>query len=935
MGWKIDGNYRVCDWCGCLVKHIDLLFMCCGIRKGRTYGRGISKEAREAVRKFCRLIGFCGTIEKAIFITGAENAMKRVVLGILAHVDAGKTTLSEAMLYRSGNIKKLGRVDHQDAFLDTDALERERGITIFSKQAQIDLPQTRFTLLDTPGHVDFSGEMERTLQVLDYAVLVISGTDGVQSHTQTVWKLLRRYHVPTFLFVNKMDLAGADRQQVIDQLKRQLGDGCVPFDGSLEPDAFAEALAMQSEEAMNAYLEEGEVPEKVVASMIAKEQVFPCLFGAALKLQGVDELLQMLETYTQMPDWPTEFAARVYKIARDPQGNRLTYLKVTGDKLRVKDLLNGEDQKTQEAWREKVDQIRLYSGAKFIPLEEAPAGTICAVTGLSKTWAGQGLGKETQGQMPVLEPVQTCQLKLPEGCDAHTALMKLSQLEEEDPQLHIVWNERLAEIQLQMMGEVQLDVLKRVIWERFGLAVGFGPGNIVYRETIAEPVVGIGHFEPLRHYAEVQLYMEPLPRGSGVQIATCCSEDMLDKNWQRLILTHLQEKEHLGVLTASPITDVRITLVAGRAHQKHTEGGDFRQATYRAVRQGLMESDSILLEPWYEFRMELPADSVGRAMSDVQRMGGSFEPPELNGDLAVLTGTAPVAEMRGYTMELTGYTRGKGRLACTLSGYMPCHDAPAVIEAIGYDAERDTENPVDSVFCAHGAGYTVKWNEVPQYAHIQINLRKDVPQPQETPRQLQTRTAPLTSLEEDAELAAIFERTYGPVKNRNLFRSVVEKPVEYQYKDMGPEYLLVDGYNIIFAWDELKELAKTSLEAARQALADILCNYQGFKKNVVILVFDAYKVRHGKGEVSRYHNIHVVYTKEAETADMYIEKVTYQIGKERRVRVATSDGTEQLIILGHGALRVSARAFKEEIENANGQIRTLMEENNRKNALVK
>ena len=935
MGWKIDGDYRVCDWCNPSDKHIGLLFMCCDIRKGRAYGRGISKEAQEAVRKFCRLIGFCGTIEKAIFITGAENAMKRVVLGILAHVDAGKTTLSEAMLYCSGNIKKLGRVDHQDAFLDTNALERERGITIFSKQAQIDLPQTRFTLLDTPGHVDFSGEMERTLQVLDYAVLVISGTDGVQSHTQTVWKLLRRYHVPTFLFVNKMDLAGADRQQVIDQLKRQLGDGCVPFDGSLEPDAFAEALAMQNEEAMNAYLEEGEVPEKVVASMIAKEQVFPCLFGAALKLQGVDELLQMLETYTQMPDWPTEFAARVYKIARDPQGNRLTYLKVTGGKLRVKDLLNGEDQKTQEAWREKVDQIRLYSGAKFITLEEAPAGTICAVTGLSKTWAGQGLGKETQGQMPVLEPVQTCQLKLPEGCDAHAALMKLSQLEEEDPQLHIVWNERLAEIQLQMMGEVQLDVLKRVIWERFGLAVGFGPGNIVYRETIAEPVVGIGHFEPLRHYAEVQLYMEPLPRGSGVQIATCCSEDMLDKNWQRLILTHLQEKEHLGVLTASPITDVRITLVAGRAHQKHTEGGDFRQATYRAVRQGLMETDSILLEPWYEFRMELPADSVGRAMSDVQRMGGSFEPPELNGDLAVLTGTAPVAEMRGYTMELTGYTRGKGRLACTLSGYMPCHDAPAVIEAIGYDAERDTENPVDSVFCAHGAGYTVKWNEVPQYAHIQINLRKDVPQPQETPRQLQTRTAPLTSLEEDAELAAIFERTYGPVKNRNLFRSVVEKPVEYQYKDMGPEYLLVDGYNIIFAWDELKELAKTSLEAARQALADILCNYQGFKKNVVILVFDAYKVRHGKGEVSRYHNIHVVYTKEAETADMYIEKVTYQIGKERRVRVATSDGTEQLIILGHGALRVSARAFKEEIENANGQIRTLMEENNRKNALVK
>ena len=857
--------------------------------------------------------------------------MKRICTGLLAHVDAGKTTLSEALLYRAGCLKKLGRVDHKDAFLDTNAMERERGITIFSKQAVLGLPDAQITLLDTPGHVDFSGEMERTLSVLDYAVLVVSGTDGVQSHTETVWKLLRRYGVPVFVFVNKMDLAGADRQAVLDQLAR-LEEGFVPFDGSLEPDVFAEALAMQSEEAMEAYLENGEVPRQLITVMVARRQVFPCLFGSALKLQGVDELLAALQEYTRQPKEAEEFAARVFKISRDEQGSRLTWLKVTGGNLRVKALLTGEDPDGQP-WQEKADQLRVYSGAKFQAVEQAPAGTVCAVTGLTRTWAGQGLGEETAGQAPVLQPVQSCRLLLPEGCDAHAVLPRLTQLQEEDPQLRIVWNERLGEIHLQMMGEVQLDVLKRLIWERFGLAVGFGPGSIVYKETIAGPVEGVGHFEPLRHYAEVHLLLEPLPRGAGLQFDSICSEDVLDRNWQRLILTHLEEKEHLGVLTGSPITDMKITLTAGRAHLKHTEGGDFRQATYRAVRQGLMQADGILLEPWYEFRLEVPAEQVGRAMADVQRMGGSFDPPELLGDTSVLTGSVPVAEMRGYAMELAGYTRGKGKLACTLAGYRPCHDAPAVIEQVGYDPERDTENPADSVFCAHGAGYNVKWDEVPAHAHVESGVRLNEPEEEETPavRQPWRQAAPVSSLEEDKQLAAIFERTYGPSKGRELFRPAPVKPAEYHFEPSGPEYLLVDGYNLIFAWDELKKLAADNLEGARQALADLLCNYRGFHDCQVILVFDAYKVPHGTGEVSRYQNIYIVYTREAETADMYIEKTTYQLAKQRRVRVVTSDGAEQLIILGHGALRVSARSFREEVERTNGEIRRILEENRLKN----
>ena len=623
----------------------------------------------------------------------------------------------------------------------------------------------------------------------------------------------------------------------------------------------------------------------------------------------------------------------MFKISRDEQGSRLTWLKVTGGHLRVKALLTGEDPDGQP-WQEKADQLRVYSGAKFQAVEQAPAGTVCAVTGLTRTWAGQGLGEETAGQAPVLQPVQSCRLLLPEGCDAHAVLPRLTQLQEEDPQLRIVWNERLGEIHLQMMGEVQLDVLKRLIWERFGLAVGFGPGSIVYKETIAGPVEGVGHFEPLRHYAEVHLLLEPLPRGAGLQFDSICSEDVLDRNWQRLILTHLEEKEHLGVLTGSPITDMKITLTAGRAHLKHTEGGDFRQATYRAVRQGLMQADSILLEPWYEFRLEVPAEQVGRAMADVQRMGGSFDPPELLGDTSVLTGSVPVAEMRGYAMELAGYTRGKGKLACTLAGYRPCHDASAVIEQVGYDPERDTENPADSVFCAHGAGYNVKWDEVPAHAHVESGVRLNEPEEEETPaaRQPRRQAAPVSSLEEDKQLAAIFERTYGPSKGRELFRPAPVKPAEYHFEPSGPEYLLVDGYNLIFAWDELKKLAADNLEGARQALADLLCNYRGFHDCQVILVFDAYKVPHGTGEVSRYHNIYIVYTREAETADMYIEKTTYQLAKQRRVRVVTSDGAEQLIILGHGALRVSARSFREEVERTNGEIRRILEENRLKNA---
>lgn len=867
--------------------------------------------------------------------------MKKLVVGILAHVDAGKTTLSEGMLYVSGAVRKLGRVDHQNAFLDTDALERQRGITIFSKQAVFTLPTVEVTLLDTPGHVDFSSEMERTLQVLDCAILVISGTDGVQGHTQTLWKLLERYHIPTLLFVNKMDLDGADRAGCLAQLRERLHDGCVDFTQEREGETLQEQVAMCEEATLERYLETGTVEDGDIRHLIRERRLFPCWFGSALRLEGVEAFLEGLERYAPIPDYPADFGAQVYKIGRDAQGGRLTYLKVTGGSLKVKDLLSGGtgDAGEEAPWEEKVDQIRIYSGERFQTTDRAEAGTVCAVTGLTHTRAGESLGSARPMQLPMLEPVLTYRLNLPEGADPHTALRRLRELEEEDPQLHILWNESLREIHLQLMGEVQLEILRAIIEERFGLSVTFDTGSILYKETIAAPVEGVGHFEPLRHYAEVHLLLEPGPRGSGMCFATACSEDMLDRNWQRLVLTHLAERVHLGVLTGSPITDMKITLVAGRSHAKHTEGGDFRQATYRAVRQGLMEAESILLEPWYDVRLEVPAAQVGRAMSDLQRRGGTMEPPETVGEYAVLTGRAPVAGMRDYAAEVAAYTRGQGRLFCTLSGYEPCHNAQQVVEEMGYDPERDVEHTPDSVFCTHGAGYVVKWDQVKAQMHVEsgLMLREEEPEISESQPRREARYT--GSLAEDAELQAIYERTYGKVE-RDAFRPQPKAPArtsldESRYnvrtQNRGPEYLLVDGYNIIHAWDELKELARADLSAARKALMDILSNYQGFRKCEVIVVFDAYKVKGNPGSVSKYHNIHVVYTKEAETADNYIEKVTYELGRKYQVRVATSDGVEQLIILGHGALRVSARMFRMEIEQAEGQIADLIAQNNRKN----
>ena len=862
--------------------------------------------------------------------------MRKLVVGILAHVDAGKTTLSEALLYRSGSIRKLGRVDHRDAFLDTDAMERERGITIFSKQAVLSLETVEVTLLDTPGHVDFSAEAERTLRVLDCAVLVISGADGVQAHTRTLWRLLAQYGVPAFLFVNKMDLAGADRAALLADLRGKLDGGCVDF--SLPPEALAEEAAVCDEAVLERYLETGEVPESELTELIRRRQLFPCLFGSALKLEGVDEFLAALERYAPVRPYPPEFGARVFKIARDSQGARLTYLKVTGGTLRVKDLLTNRRPGTAEerVWSEKADQIRVYSGAKFRPVEEAPAGTVAAVTGLSHTRPGDGLGFETAWAGPVLEPVLAYQVILEDGTDPHTALGRLRQLEEEDPQLRVTWRE--GEIRVQLMGQVQLEILQRLVRERFGMEVSFGAGAVRCRETIAAPVVGVGHFEPLRHYAEVHLLLEPGERGSGLALGSVCPTDVLDLNWQRLILTHLAEKEHLGVLTGSPVTDMKITLLTGRAHEKHTEGGDFRQATYRAVRQGLMQAESVLLEPWYDFRLELPAAQAGRAISDIQRMNGETAPPETVGEEAVLTGSAPVAAMGDYAREVAAYTRGLGRLACAPGGYRPCAEAEAVIEAACYDPERDVENTPDSVFCAHGGGYTVPWSEVPAHAHMDSGWRPAAPEPE--PSQPVRRGGDYAgTVEQDKELQAIFERTYGPVRRRAFIppkeprrAPAADQPQRRTVpeRDSGPEYLLVDGYNIIFAWDELKSVARDNLDAARRQLCDLLCGYQGYQKCRVIVVFDAYKVKGGLGSVEKYHNIHVVYTREAETADAYIERATYEIGRRHRVRVATSDGPEQLIILGHGALRLSASNFHEEIERVQGQIAAVLDRNNQR-----
>ena len=855
-----------------------------------------------------------------------ESTRKQIVLGILAHVDSGKTTLSEAMLYRAGVTRRLGRVDHKDAFLDTDALEKARGITIFSKQALLTAGDTDITLLDTPGHVDFSTETERTLQVLDYAVLVVSGTDGVQSHTETLWRLLRRYHVPTFVFVNKMDLPGMERQELLAQLNRRLGEGFVDF-GAEQADR-DEALALCDETLMDRMLDAGQLQDADLIPAIARRHAFPCWFGAALKLEGVDALLDGLDRYTRPAPALEAFGAKVFKVSQDEQGARLTWLRVTGGELKVKAQLTGEAD--GEPWAEKANQLRLYSGAKYTLTEAIGPGQVCAVTGLTKARPGEGLGAERDSDLPVLEPVLSYQVLLPEGADVHAALGKLHRLEEEEPQLHVVWNETLGEIHVQLMGEIQLEVLRSLLAERFGLAVEFGPGGILYKETITEPMEGVGHYEPLRHYAEVHLKLEPLPRGSGMQFAADCREEVLDKNWQRLVLTHLEEKQHLGVLTGSPLTDVKITLIAGRAHLKHTEGGDFRQATYRAVRQGLMLAKSQLLEPWYAFRLEVPAENIGRAMSDIQRMEGTFDPPESGEETAVLTGFAPVSTMRSYPMEVVSYTRGRGHLSLTLDGYRPCHNAQEVIAAIGYEPEHDLDNPADSVFCAHGAGFVVPWDQVRSHMHVDSSWGKSTRPEQEAAVPQHRAMAYRATLEEDAELLKIFERTYGPIKRDPLaaFRPVQkrERPdFAAEQWEIAPEYLLVDGYNIIFAWDELNALSKESLDAARHKLMDILCNYQGFQKCVLILVFDAYRVPGSPGSIEQYHNIHVVYTKEAETADMFIERVTHEIGRNRRVRVATSDGMEQIIILGHGALRVSARMFHEEVQNVEKQIRALVQ----------
>ncbi|MCB6310469.1 TetM/TetW/TetO/TetS family tetracycline resistance ribosomal protection protein [Mediterraneibacter glycyrrhizinilyticus] len=867
----------------------------------------------------------------------SENRPKRhLCIGLLAHVDAGKTTLSEAMLYTAGSIRKMGRVDNKDAFLDTFALERARGITIFSKQARLALDEnTEVFLLDTPGHVDFSAEMERTLQILDYAILVVSGADGVQGHTETLWKLLTRYEIPTFLFVNKMDQEGTDRKKLMQNLQKYLSGNCLDFtseqgiDGLLSDEIFAENAAVCDEAVLERYLETGEMEKEDLVSMISKRKIFPCFFGSALKLNGVEEMMHAVSVLTREPSYPEAFGAKVYKIARDEQGNRLTFLKVTGGCLNVK----------EELLEEKVNQIRIYSGAKYETAGQVKAGEVCAVTGLSKTYPGEGIGCESESFLPVLEPVLTYQIRIPQDCDVHKMLQNLKQLEEEEPLLHIVWNERLGEIHAQLMGEVQTEILKSMIAERFGVRVEFGAGNIVYKETIRNTVEGVGHFEPLRHYAEVHLLLEPGEPGSGMHFLSNCSEDVLDKNWQRLILTHLEEKEHLGVLSGSPVTDMQITLVSGRAHQKHTEGGDFRQATYRAVRQGLKKAESVLLEPYYEYRLEVPSEMVGRALSDLQRMNGTFGSPEQIGEMAVLSGEAPVALMQDYQRKVISYTKGRGRLSCSLSGYKPCSNAEEVLTAIGYDSERDLENPTGSVFCAHGAGFVVPWDQVEDYMHLESVFKPKEEEPEQDPFDEQAVSAAVQraryvsslSPEEERELEEMAEasrRKREQARKKYSYRKTEldtgsNSTGEYKSRkrERRKEYLLVDGYNIIFAWEELRELAKINIDGARGRLMDILSNYQGIRKCTLILVFDAYKVEGFPGEIQQYHNIHVVYTKEAETADQYIEKVAHEIGRKYEVTVATSDGTEQVIIRGQGCHLLSAKELHTEIVLAQKELR--------------
>lgn len=895
--------------------------------------------------------------------------MKKLVVGILAHVDSGKTTLSEAMLYTAGKIRKLGRVDHKDAYLDTDAQERERGITIFSKQAVFTYDGMEITLLDTPGHVDFSAEMERTLQVLDYAILVINGMDGVQSHTDTLWKLLKRYEIPTFIFVNKMDVEGTDKDTVFQNIRKKLDGDCVDF-SSGDRD---EQIAMADERLLDTYLDSGMVEVEDIIEAILDRKIFPCFWGSALKLSGVQELLDAMNTYMVMPAYNAEFGGRIFKISRDAKGERLTYMKVTGGSLKCREQIEGTEG--------KVNQIRIYSGARYETVEEASAGTICAVTGLGETSAGQGVGCEQENVFAGLEPVLSYKVSYPEDKDAVVVLRDIRQLEEEEPELHVEFAQETGEIFVKVMGQVQLQVLTQIIKDRFGYLISFGMGRIIYKETLAEPVMGVGHFEPLRHYAEVHLLMEPLEPGSGMQFDTICSEDVLDKNWQRLILTHLEEKEYRGVLTGAPITDMKITVTAGRAHQKHTEGGDFRQATYRAVRQGLMMGECRLLEPVYAFRLEIPTEMTGRAMNDITRMHGRFAQPEIEGEMSILTGTAPVATMQEYQQDVTAYTRGQGKLSCTLQGYEPCHNEDEVLAASTYDPELDMANPASSVFCAHGAGYIVDWFDVYDMMHVKEDpgfalagmedvLRNITSEPTEADednrkrmaRERQDAGAPVY---DEKELEDIFVRTYGSNSRENAAynkagfnrhnKSVSEadwyvkkaaehgksktagaqtpsvgsktadtgiaRPGAYRKQKGEKEYLLVDGYNVIFAWDDLKALAAVNIDSARDKLIDVMSNYQGYVGCELILVFDAYKVKQNPGSITKHGNIHVVYTKEAETADMYIEKTTHELGRKYKVTVASSDGLEQLIIMGQGALRMSSRGLREEVERVNQILR--------------
>lgn len=849
--------------------------------------------------------------------------MKKITAAILAHVDSGKTTLSEGMLYLSGEIRKLGRVDHRDAFLDTNSIERERGITIFSHQAVMSFSGTEITLLDTPGHVDFSAEAERTLNVADYAILVISATDKVQSHTETLWGLLKKYNIPTFIFVNKMDLEGTDKRSIINDLKLRLDNCCVDFSDKTKSEEFFENAAMCDEILMEEYLENNELTDNAIADAILKRNLFPCFFGSALKLSGVESFLDGFVRFTKECEYGNEFGAKVFKISEDNRGRRLTHLKITGGKLSVKDLLKTGDTE------EKVNEIRIYSGDNYTNVQKALQGTVCAVTGPQKTYAGEGLGTENHSRELILEPVFTYRVILPEGTDKHKALFDFRKLQEEETQLNVVWNERQREISIELMGEIQLEVLRRIISERFNMDVGFEEGSIIYKETIEDKIEGVGHYEPLRHYAEVHLLLEPLKRGKGLEFRCDCSEDLLDRNWQRLILTHLKEKTHLGVLTGSPITDMRITLKSGRAHLKHTEGGDFRQATYRAVRHGLMCVKSILLEPYYDFRLEIPTNSVGRAITDINQMGGNFSPPEvMDSETSVISGYAPIRKMYGYHKEVISYTKGRGRLILTLKGYGECSDSEEIIKEIAYNPEADIENTPDSVFCAHGAGYTVKWNEVTEHMHLESVIKPQI-------KELEIRntiTHPRIDVS-DEELLRIFEKTYGKVQRKSVnspLRTYKDKEVKYRAKTMpkGKEYLLIDGYNIIFAWDDLRETAAVSLETARDELISRMSSYQIMKNTEVIVVFDAYKVKGNIGEIEKVNNITVVYTKEAETADAYIERATHQLSKNNRVKVATSDSLEQLIILGHGALRISANEFLTEVTAVEDEIREFIKNYN-------